>query len=179
MRPAKELCAPRMKERGKEGRLGERESERELTCLREVQRSPLSVLQTHLSPTELTQNSIWNISPSLCSHSFLQLILSLLTPCSIKDSGNHFHYQYIFNIKTCLKQAWKKYIYIRAVNRLKYLNAINRMVVMSSSRLIAIYHTGHLTSEHAKCTFIIYYYICLPLCAHILYFDAAKFSKNC
>ncbi len=24
--------------------------------------------------------------------------------------------------------------------------------------------------------FIIYYYICLPLCAHILYFDAAKFS---
>ncbi len=37
--------------------------------------------------------------------------------------------------------------------------------------------TGPLTSsEHAKCTFIIYYYICLPLCAHILYFDAAKFS---
>ncbi len=24
--------------------------------------------------------------------------------------------------------------------------------------------------------YIIYYYICLPLCAHILYFDAAKFS---
>ncbi len=24
--------------------------------------------------------------------------------------------------------------------------------------------------------FIIYYYICLPLCAHILYFDGAKFS---
>ncbi len=27
-----------------------------------------------------------------------------------------------------------------------------------------------------KCTFIIYYYICFPLCAHILYFDEAKFS---
>ncbi len=38
-------------------------------------------------------------------------------------------------------------------------------------------HTGQLTSsEHAKCAFIIYYYICFPLCAHILYFDAAKFS---
>ncbi len=36
--------------------------------------------------------------------------------------------------------------------------------------------TGQLTSEHAKCTFIIYYYICLPLCAHTLYFDSAKFS---
>ncbi len=37
--------------------------------------------------------------------------------------------------------------------------------------------TGQLTSsEHAKCTFIIFYYICLPLCAHILYFDEAKFS---
>ncbi len=32
------------------------------------------------------------------------------------------------------------------------------------------------SSENAKCTFIIYYYICFPLCAHILYFDAAKFS---
>ncbi len=32
------------------------------------------------------------------------------------------------------------------------------------------------SSEHAKCTYIIYNYICLPLCAHILYFDAAKFS---
>ncbi len=28
--------------------------------------------------------------------------------------------------------------------------------------------------EHAAC--IIYYYMFLPLCAHILYFDAAKFS---
>ncbi len=37
--------------------------------------------------------------------------------------------------------------------------------------------TGQLTSsEHAKCTFIIYYYICFTLCAHILYFDEAKFS---
>ncbi len=37
--------------------------------------------------------------------------------------------------------------------------------------------TGQLTfSEHAKCTYIIHYYICFPLCAHILYFDAAKFS---
>ncbi len=35
---------------------------------------------------------------------------------------------------------------------------------------------GSSSSENAKCTFIIYYYICLPLCAHILYFDAAKFS---
>ncbi len=26
--------------------------------------------------------------------------------------------------------------------------------------------------------YIVYYYICLPLCAHILYFDAAKFSKQ-
>ncbi len=24
--------------------------------------------------------------------------------------------------------------------------------------------------------YIVYYYICLPLCAHKLYFDAAKFS---
>ncbi len=35
---------------------------------------------------------------------------------------------------------------------------------------------GSSSSENAKCTFIIYYYICLPLCAHILYFDEAKFS---
>ncbi len=36
---------------------------------------------------------------------------------------------------------------------------------------------GQLTSsEHEEYMFIIYYYICLPLCAHILYFDAAKFS---
>lgn len=101
---------PEWKNEGKEEGW-ERERERELTCLREVQRSPLSVLQTHLSPTEHTQNSIWNISPSLCSHSFLQLILSLLTPCSIKDSKNRFHNQYLFKSKTCLKQAWKKYIY--------------------------------------------------------------------
>ncbi len=32
------------------------------------------------------------------------------------------------------------------------------------------------SSENAKCTFIIYYYICFPLCAHILYFDEAIFS---
>ncbi len=37
--------------------------------------------------------------------------------------------------------------------------------------------TGQLTSsEHAKYTRIIYDYIYLPVCAHILYFDAAKFS---
>ncbi len=37
--------------------------------------------------------------------------------------------------------------------------------------------TGQITfSEHAKCTFILYYYICLPLCAHILYFDEPKLS---
>ncbi len=37
--------------------------------------------------------------------------------------------------------------------------------------------TGQLTSsEHAKCTCIIYYCICFPLCAHIVYFDAAKCS---
>ncbi len=35
---------------------------------------------------------------------------------------------------------------------------------------------GSSSSENAKCTFIIYYYICLPLCAHILYFDEAIFS---
>ncbi len=26
--------------------------------------------------------------------------------------------------------------------------------------------------------YIVYYYICLPLCAHILYFDVAKFSTK-
>ncbi len=31
------------------------------------------------------------------------------------------------------------------------------------------------SSEHAKCTFIIYYCICFPLCTHKLYFNAAKF----
>ncbi len=37
--------------------------------------------------------------------------------------------------------------------------------------------TGQLTSsEYANCAFIIFYYICIPLCAHILYFDAAKLS---
>ncbi len=42
---------------------------------------------------------------------------------------------------------------------------------------LLICRTGQLTSsEHAKWTYIIYYYICFPLCAHILYFDAAKFS---
>ncbi len=35
---------------------------------------------------------------------------------------------------------------------------------------------GSSSSEHAKCTFIIYYYICFPFFAHILYFDEAKFS---
>ncbi len=33
-------------------------------------------------------------------------------------------------------------------------------------------HTGQLTSSEM----CIYYYICFPLCAHILYIDAAKFS---
>ncbi len=45
------------------------------------------------------------------------------------------------------------------------------------TNLFTFLHTGQLTSsENAKCTFIIYYYICFPLCAHILYFDEAKFS---
>ncbi len=35
---------------------------------------------------------------------------------------------------------------------------------------------GSSSSENAKCTFIIYYYICFPIFAHILYFDEAKFS---
>ncbi len=35
---------------------------------------------------------------------------------------------------------------------------------------------GSSSSEHAKCIYIIYYYICFPLCAHMLYFDEAKFS---
>ncbi len=35
---------------------------------------------------------------------------------------------------------------------------------------------GSSSSENANCTFIIYYYIRFPLCAHILYFDAAKLS---
>ncbi len=35
---------------------------------------------------------------------------------------------------------------------------------------------GSSSSENAKCTFIMYYYICLPIFAHILYFDEAKFS---
>ncbi len=32
---------------------------------------------------------------------------------------------------------------------------------------------GNSSSEHAKCAFTLYYYIRLPLCAHILYFDSA------
>ncbi len=36
--------------------------------------------------------------------------------------------------------------------------------------------TRKLTFEHAKCTFIFYYFICFLLCAHILCFDAAKCS---
>ncbi len=36
--------------------------------------------------------------------------------------------------------------------------------------------TRQLTSEHAKCTFIIYYYICLSVPHTVAYFDAAKFS---
>ncbi len=44
-------------------------------------------------------------------------------------------------------------------------------------KLFTFLHTGQLTSsEHAKWTYNIYCYICFPLCAHILYFDAAKFS---
>ncbi len=36
---------------------------------------------------------------------------------------------------------------------------------------------GSSSSENAKCTFIIYYYICFPIFAHILlYLDEAKFS---
>ncbi len=35
---------------------------------------------------------------------------------------------------------------------------------------------GSSFSENAKRTFIIYYYICFPIFAHILYFDEAKFS---
>ncbi len=42
---------------------------------------------------------------------------------------------------------------------------------------IHLCRTGQFTySEHTKFTYIVYHYICLPLCAHILYFDAAKFS---
>ncbi len=39
-----------------------------------------------------------------------------------------------------------------------------------------INNNKHTVLQNAKCTFIIYYYICFPLCAHILYFDEAKFS---
>ncbi len=47
----------------------------------------------------------------------------------------------------------------------------------TDTNLFKLLHTGKLTSsEHAKCAFIIYCYILFPLCAHILYFDAAKFS---
>ncbi len=35
---------------------------------------------------------------------------------------------------------------------------------------------GSSSYENAKYTFIIYYYICFPIFAHILYFDEAKFS---
>ncbi len=35
---------------------------------------------------------------------------------------------------------------------------------------------GSSSSENAKCTCIIIYYICFHLCTHILYFDEAKFS---
>ncbi len=35
---------------------------------------------------------------------------------------------------------------------------------------------GSSSSENAKCTFNIYYYICFPIFAHILYFDEAKYS---
>ncbi len=37
-------------------------------------------------------------------------------------------------------------------------------------------HIGQLFFWKCKCTFIICYYICFPLCAHILYFDEAIFS---
>ncbi len=47
----------------------------------------------------------------------------------------------------------------------------------TDTNLFTFLHTGKLTSsEHAKCAFIINYYILFPLCAHILYIDAAKFS---
>ncbi len=45
--------------------------------------------------------------------------------------------------------------------------------------LFKFLHTGQLTaSEHANMyiAYIVYYYICLPLCANILYFDTATFS---
>ncbi len=71
---------------------------------------------------------------------------------------------------SCLLDTWKK----------KY-----QLPITSLSLHWAIYWhkpvyifaiQGSSSSENAKCTFIIYYYICFPLCAHILYFDEAKFS---
>ncbi len=44
----------------------------------------------------------------------------------------------------------------------------------TDTNMFRFLHTAqHTSSEHAKYTFIIYYYICLSLCAH---FDEAKFS---
>ncbi len=44
----------------------------------------------------------------------------------------------------------------------------------TDTNLFTFLHTGQLFFW--KCKMYIYYYICFPLCAHILYFDEAKFS---
>ncbi len=46
----------------------------------------------------------------------------------------------------------------------------------TDTNLFTFLHTGSSSTENAKCTCIIYYYICFPIFAHILYFDEAKFS---
>ncbi len=69
---------------------------------------------------------------------------------------------------SCLLDSWKN----------KYQVPITSVFALSNllTNLFTFSHTGQLTSsEHATCAFIIYHCICLPLCAHILFFDAAKF----
>ncbi len=73
---------------------------------------------------------------------------------------------------SCLLDTWKE----KNIEIGSYYFSFFALSNLLTQTCFNFCRTGQLTSfEHAKYTFIIYYYICLPLCAH-MYFDAAKFS---
>ncbi len=90
---------------------------------------------------------------------------------SIEHEVDMFQRSYVFQRTcSCLLDTWKRntrfpFLLFLCTEQFTYTN------------LFTFLHTGQFTSsEHAKCTYIIYCCICFLLCAHILYFHAAKFS---
>ncbi len=70
---------------------------------------------------------------------------------------------------SCLLDTWKKKCQVPITS------VSLHWAIYSHDPVYIFAWQGSSSSEHAKCAYIIYYYICFTLCAHVLYFDAGKF----